>query len=133
MHQQQAREAAQRVQALEEQVAKMRQEGASMLQSAQDAKNAYQQQRAFIKIQLGEGMAGATPAHTFVPSLVAMMDEQFGLQEVRSQEGSVGSPASAANGGVRQGRLGGRRSEPVEDLRGRGQGRETQERPLPYA
>ena len=93
-----------RVQDLEEQAVKMRQEGASMVQSAADARNAYQQQRAFIKAQLGDS-ADATKLHEFLHGLVATMDEQFGITGVgatglpHTHEGSGFSPASSVGRG----------------------------------
>ena len=116
VHSVQAREAGLRVQDLEEQAVKMRQQGASMVQSAVDARNAYQQQRAFIKAQLGES-ADAAKVHVFLHGLVASMDEQFGITgtgEIGSQynqDGSGFSPASVARVGGRQGRHERRRPE----------------------
>ena len=93
-----------RVQDLEEQAVKMRQEWASMVQSAADARNAYQQQRAFIKAQLGDS-ADATKLHELLHGLVATMDEQFGITGVgatglpHTHEGSGFSPASSVGRG----------------------------------
>ena len=95
------------MQDLEEQAVKMRQQGASMVQSAVDARNAHQQQRAFIKAQLGES-ADATKVHVFLHGLVASMDEQFGITGV----GEIGSPhnqdGSGCSPAMSVGRSGGR-------------------------
>ena len=92
-----AKEAGARVINLEEQAAKMRQEGS-------DARNAYQQQRAYIQAQLGDG-ADATKLHDFLHGLVASMDVQFGITgtagdvDLRSHGTSGYSPASSVGWG----------------------------------
>ena len=92
-----AKEAGARVINLEEQAAKMRQEGS-------DARNAYQQQRAYIQAQLGDG-ADATKLHDFLHGLVASMDVQFGITgtagdvDLRSHGTSGYSPASSVGRG----------------------------------
>jgi hypothetical protein len=66
-----AKEACARVTSLEEQTERLRKEGL-------DARNAYQQQRAYIQSQLGDG-ADATKLHEFLKGLVDSMDVQFGI------------------------------------------------------
>ena len=90
-----AKEAGARVINLEEQAARMRKEGA-------DARNAYQQQRAYIQAQLGEG-ADPAKLQDFLQSLVASMDMQFGINvQGVDAHGSLGfSPASSVGRGGR--------------------------------
>jgi hypothetical protein len=92
-----AKEAGARVINLEEQAARMRKEGS-------DARNAYQQQRAYIQAQLGDG-ADAAKLHDFLQGLVASMDMQFGITvtagdaDPRSHGTSNYSPASSVGRG----------------------------------
>ncbi len=92
-----AKEAAARVINLEEQAARMRKEGL-------DARNAYQQQRAYIQSQLGDG-TDAAMLHNFLKGRVDSMDVQFGITVTtgdavpRSHGTSNYSPASSVGRG----------------------------------
>ncbi len=89
-----AKEAGARVINLEEQAARMRKEGS-------DARSAYQQQRAYIQAQLGEG-ADPAKLQDFLQSLVASMDMQFGIIAQGSDPHGLGfSPASSVGRGSR--------------------------------
>jgi hypothetical protein len=89
-----AKEACARATGLEEQAEQLRKEG-------RDARNAYQQQRAFIQSQLGEG-ADPTKVHDFLKGLVDSMDAQFGIMDPPRAAGSSYSPGSSlARGGGR--------------------------------
>ena len=87
-----AKEACARVTGLEEQAERLRKEGL-------DARNAYQQQRAFIQTQLGEG-TDPTKLHEFLKGMVESMDAQFGIvgtagDAVPRGSGSNYSPGSS--------------------------------------
>ncbi len=94
-----AKEACARVTSLEEQAERMRKEG-------MDARNAYQQQRAFIQTQLGDG-ADVTKLHDFLKGLVDSMDVQFGITATagdaapRSHGSSYSPGSSVCRGGGR--------------------------------
>jgi hypothetical protein len=85
-----AKEACERVAGLEEQTERLRKEGL-------DARNAYQQQRAYIQSQLGEG-ADATKLHEFLRSLVETMDGQFGIIGLAGDAGPRGGGSNHSPG-----------------------------------
>jgi hypothetical protein len=85
-----AKEACARVAGLEEQTERLRKEGL-------DARNAYQQQRAFIQSQLGEG-TDATKLHEFLKGLVDSMDAQFGIVGTAGDAGPRGSGSNYSPG-----------------------------------
>jgi hypothetical protein len=103
-----AKEAAARVIDLEQQATRMLKEGA-------DARNAYQQQRAYIQAQLGEG-TDAAKLHEYLKSMVGTMDAQFGItpagDAAPGSHGASGySPASSVGrGGGRSRQHEGRRA-----------------------
>ena len=103
-----AKEASARVVSLEEQAASLRKEGA-------DARNAYQQQRAFIQAQLGEG-ADPAKMQDFLQGMVASMDVQFGIVPGGEAQGPTGfSPASSVCRSGGRSRQEGRRAGGPED------------------
>ena len=106
-----AKEAAARVMDLEQQAARMLKEGT-------DARNAYQQQRAYIQTQLGEG-TDAAKLHEYLKGMVGTMDAQFGITPAGDvAHGSHGySPASSVGRGG-----GGRSRQPDGRRSGGGQG-----------
>ena len=85
-----AKEACERVAGLEEQTERLRKEGL-------DARNAYQQQRAYIQSQLGEG-ADATKLHEFLKGLVDSMDAQFGIVGSAGDAGPRGGGSNYSPG-----------------------------------
>ena len=111
-----AKEAGARVINLEEEAERMRKEG-------MDARNAYQQQRAYIQSQLGDG-TDAAKLHDFLKGLVDTMDAQFGITVTagdaapRSHGTSSYSPASSVGRGGGRSRHEKRRTRGVDGERG---------------